>query len=163
MSIMDEQLTSPFADTLPALDRFSPRQIECLILVHEGLTSKEIALRLGVSPSTVDNHLSVAMALLDTDNRRTAAKAMAAIQAAHPYGPQHFVPGGIGENGGVTSKAKGRKGINTLFHLPPIGAQENVLSRQARAFHIVQIAALIITSILAITLTIAGLVNLFSQ
>lgn len=160
---MDEQLTSPSTGTLLALDRFSPRQIECLTLVHEGFTSKEIALRLGVSPSTVDNHLSVAMALFDTDNRRTAAKAMAAIQAARPYGPQHFVPSGFGGNGATTGKAKGSKGINTLFHLPPVGAQENVLSRQARALHIIQIAALIITSILAITLTIAGLVHLFSR
>ncbi|MEK6542625.1 MAG: helix-turn-helix transcriptional regulator [Pseudomonadota bacterium] len=160
---MDEQLTPLSPDTLPALDRFSPRQIECLTLVHEGLTSKEIALRLGVSPSTVDNHVSAAMALLDTESRRLAAKAMADIQAVHPYGPQHFVPSNNSNDNAAKNSKGGDNHTRSLRRLPPIGGSYNGLPRQARAFHIVQIAALIITSILAITLTIAGLVHLFSQ
>ncbi|HEX6346051.1 helix-turn-helix transcriptional regulator [Umezawaea sp.] len=37
--------------------RTSPRQNEVLLLVAEGLSSKEIARRLAISPKTVESHL----------------------------------------------------------------------------------------------------------
>lgn len=38
-------------------DRLSSRQLECLQMTAEGLTSGEIAQRLGLSARTVDEHL----------------------------------------------------------------------------------------------------------
>lgn len=49
--------------------RLTMRQIECARLVAEGLTSKEIARQLRLSPSTVDNHISAAMATLEIAKR----------------------------------------------------------------------------------------------
>jgi DNA-binding CsgD family transcriptional regulator len=51
----------------------SRRQHQCLRLVGKGLTSKEIARQLGLSPSTVDNHVRLAMDKLNVANRMEAA------------------------------------------------------------------------------------------
>jgi DNA-binding NarL/FixJ family response regulator len=47
----------PRAENLSALG-FTPRQIEILRLAFSGASSKEIGFRLGISESTVKNHLS---------------------------------------------------------------------------------------------------------
>jgi len=49
-------------------------QLDCLHLVAQNLTSKEIASRLGVSPHTVDQRIRRALHHLGTDNRRQAAR-----------------------------------------------------------------------------------------
>jgi DNA-binding NarL/FixJ family response regulator len=51
----------------------SPREREILLLVGEGLTSSEIAERLGVVPSTVDSIADGARRKLETGTRRQAA------------------------------------------------------------------------------------------
>jgi DNA-binding CsgD family transcriptional regulator len=52
----------------------SRRQLQCLHLVGRGATSKQIARELGISPSTVDNHVRLAMERLDTKSRIEAAR-----------------------------------------------------------------------------------------
>lgn len=47
------------------------RQHECVELVTEGLSSKEIARKLGIAPSTVDNHIAQVMHQLGIPNRAT--------------------------------------------------------------------------------------------
>jgi DNA-binding NarL/FixJ family response regulator len=47
------------------LDRLTPREREVLQLVAEGQTNRQIALRLGLSPKTVDSHRSNLMRKLD--------------------------------------------------------------------------------------------------
>ncbi|WP_404482224.1 helix-turn-helix transcriptional regulator [Novosphingobium sp. BL-52-GroH] len=49
------------------------RQCQCLKLVGKGLKSKEIARELGISPSTVDNHVLRAMERLEVSSRTKAA------------------------------------------------------------------------------------------
>jgi DNA-binding CsgD family transcriptional regulator len=49
-------------------------QMNCLRLVSQNLTSKEIAARLGVSPHTVDQRLRRALRALNASNRREAAR-----------------------------------------------------------------------------------------
>lgn len=51
----------------------SRRELQVLRLAHEELGNKEIATRLGIAPSTVENHLTNAYAKLGTSDRRTAA------------------------------------------------------------------------------------------
>ncbi|MGZ2412304.1 DNA-binding CsgD family transcriptional regulator [Sphingomonas sp. F9_3S_D5_B_2] len=51
-------------------------QIECLHLVAQNLTSKEIALRLGISPHTVDQRVRRALRRLGATDRRQAARLM---------------------------------------------------------------------------------------
>jgi DNA-binding CsgD family transcriptional regulator len=50
------------------------RQRECLQLVSAGFTSKEIARKLSISPSTVDNHLREATLRLGKRSRIQAAR-----------------------------------------------------------------------------------------
>ncbi len=53
--------------------KLSPRQRECLRLVWERRTSKEIAAELGISASTVDGYIKEAMETLSARDRRQAA------------------------------------------------------------------------------------------
>lgn len=56
------------------IGRLSKGQVDCLQLVHEHLTSKEIAARLGISPHTVDQRIRIAMRLLNVPSRIEAAR-----------------------------------------------------------------------------------------
>lgn len=58
----------------PALcERLSPRQMEALRLISQGLTNKEIARTLGLSPATIKVHIAQAMSALSAANRTDAA------------------------------------------------------------------------------------------
>jgi DNA-binding CsgD family transcriptional regulator len=63
-------------------NQLTARQRDCLRLVMQHLPSKEIARTLAISPNTVDQHLRAAMAVLDTTSRVSAAKLLAAHEAA---------------------------------------------------------------------------------
>jgi len=51
---------------------FSPREIEVLFLVAEGLTNKEIAYRLGLSERTIQFHLNTVFNKTGTNSRTEA-------------------------------------------------------------------------------------------
>jgi predicted ATPase/DNA-binding CsgD family transcriptional regulator/DNA-binding XRE family transcriptional regulator len=68
------------SSSLPAAgdaEQLTPRQLEILKLVAAGQSNREIARRLGISPRTVERHLTMILAFFNTD-RRSAAVAMAA-------------------------------------------------------------------------------------
>lgn len=54
-------------------ERLTPRQLQCLALVAQLLTSKEIAKRLGISKPMVDQHIATAVETLGVGSRREAA------------------------------------------------------------------------------------------
>lgn len=54
-------------------NRLSRRELQVLRLAAQDLGNKEIAARLGIAPSTVENHLTNAYAKLGTSDRRVAA------------------------------------------------------------------------------------------
>jgi DNA-binding CsgD family transcriptional regulator len=56
------------------------RQIDILMLLVEDLTNAEIAVRLHISPKTVDHHVSAILAKLDVSSRGEAA----ALARQHP-------------------------------------------------------------------------------
>jgi DNA-binding NarL/FixJ family response regulator len=56
------------------LQGLSPREREVLVLVVEGRTSKEIALAVGVKPSTVDTYRSRIMAKLGIEDLPTLVR-----------------------------------------------------------------------------------------
>ena len=70
--------TPPFPTTVDAL---TDRQRQCLTLASRGLTSGRIAVVLGLSPRTVDEHLADACRLLGV---RTRIQAVARLAAASP-------------------------------------------------------------------------------
>nr|WP_313040027.1 helix-turn-helix transcriptional regulator [Brevundimonas diminuta] len=71
----------PHSAPAEALDALSLRQWECLQLAATGLSSAGIAARLGVSPRTVDEHLSRACRALDVRTRVQAAALLARFDA----------------------------------------------------------------------------------
>ena len=128
-------------------DRLSVRQRQCLDLVGHGFTSKEIGRQLGLSPSTIDNHVRSAMERLDVSDRAAAARAIRE-QGEEPVTPAPNVDSGL---------------PRSPFLLPPLGGELNLLSMRRRVWHIVQIALLGVMGMAAAVFTIAGLVHLFTS
>ena len=65
-------------DVLAArLSRLSPGQLDCLRLVDQHLSSKEIAVELGISPHTVDQRIRQALHILGVERRAQAARIVA--------------------------------------------------------------------------------------
>jgi DNA-binding CsgD family transcriptional regulator len=63
--------------------RLSPGQLDCLQLVDQHLSSKEIAAELGISPHTVDQRIRQALGILGVERRTQAARLVA--QYSGPY------------------------------------------------------------------------------
>jgi DNA-binding CsgD family transcriptional regulator len=63
--------------------RLSPGQLDCLRLVDEHLSSKEIAAELNISPHTVDQRIRQALRTLGVDRRQHAARIVS--HYARPY------------------------------------------------------------------------------
>jgi DNA-binding CsgD family transcriptional regulator len=80
-------------DGMTAVDRSSPvtrlsdGQIECLLLVDQHHNSKEIAVKLGISPHTVDQRIRGALEKLGVERRGEAARMVAA--ALSPEDPAY--------------------------------------------------------------------------
>ncbi|MEJ2371983.1 MAG: helix-turn-helix transcriptional regulator, partial [Gemmatimonadales bacterium] len=60
------------APSTPGTDLLTPRQLEVLELLGQGLYQKEIAAKLFVSPETVKTHLAMIYRKLGVSNRRHA-------------------------------------------------------------------------------------------
>ena len=76
--------------------RLSAGQLDCLRLVDQHLSSKEIAVELGISPHTVDQRIRGALQILQVERRTQAARIVA--QVCGPYQrlihqPPHIEPG----------------------------------------------------------------------
>jgi DNA-binding CsgD family transcriptional regulator len=63
--------------------RLSPGQLDCLLLVDQLLSSKEIAAELKISPHTVDQRIRQALAILGVERRAHAARVVARYKG--PY------------------------------------------------------------------------------
>ena len=63
--------------------RLSQGQLDALLLVDQHLSSKEIAVELGISPHTVDQRIRGALHVLGVERRAQAARMVAQVQG--PY------------------------------------------------------------------------------
>ena len=63
--------------------RLTPGQLDCLLLVDQLLSSKEIAAELKISPHTVDQRIRQALAILGVERRTQAARIVARYKG--PY------------------------------------------------------------------------------
>lgn len=70
-----------------AFARLSPRQREVLTLMAEGLGRREIAHRMGLSPETVKNHLSMAYMRLGVTGHVGAFRLLGWVIRTGPPGP----------------------------------------------------------------------------
>lgn len=132
--------------SLAPVERLSERQRECLRLVYQRFTSKEIGLRLGVAPDTVDQHIKRAMRTLGTGSRAEAARLVfvydqgdtqrlgtqsEAIAPALPTAAQ------AGQDEGLLGT------IKQFFALPPIGGPNEHLTAAKTLRLIAQLALLL--------------------
>lgn len=65
------------------VQRLTQGQLDCLLLVDQHLSSKEIAVELGISPHTVDQRVRQALQILHVERRSQAARLVA--QRHSPY------------------------------------------------------------------------------
>jgi DNA-binding CsgD family transcriptional regulator len=87
------------SDTSDALNvqRLTPGQLECLQLVNQHLSSKEIAVELGISSHTVDQRIRQALQILGVERRAQAARLVARHGGEYQrliHQPPHIEPTG---------------------------------------------------------------------
>ena len=70
-------------DMAERVARLSPGQLECLRLVNQHLSSKEIAAELAISPHTVDQRIRGSLQVLGVERRAQAARIVAEYE--QPY------------------------------------------------------------------------------
>ena len=73
----------PYNPAARRVARLSPGQLDCLRLVDQHLSSKEIATELGISPHTVDQRIRQSLQILSVARRAQAARIVA--QHCGPY------------------------------------------------------------------------------
>lgn len=136
-------------------DRLTLRQKDCLRLVAQGYTSKEIGRELGISYSTVDNHLLAATQALGAGSRAEAAR-LFMRHAADEGGDQGEYPprDSTGQQlprqpqtlavqpfvaDPLPRQQRGPQDILSRL-APPIGGRDNDLTRSQRLSAIARIA-----------------------
>ena len=72
--------------------RLAPRHRECLRLVRQLKSSKQIALELGIAPGTVDGYLTEAAEIIGVRGRAAAANALAEHESTLPPAAVPAVP-----------------------------------------------------------------------
>jgi len=82
-STAHEPLGSAGEELAARVARLSAGQLDCLLLVNEHLSSKEIATELDISPHTVDQRIRGALHILGVERRSQAARIVA--QHRGPY------------------------------------------------------------------------------
>jgi len=148
-----------------AIEKLTDRQKDCLRLVGQGFTSKEIGRALDLSPSTVDNHVNSAVQVMGTSNRGAAARALAAYEVRQnlPRQPQDLEirdPASDQHSHGNARDAGSK--TTPILSLPPVGGQRNELDGTTRSLRILQVAIVAAAVTIALTIMVAGLFRTFS-
>ena len=167
--------------------RLTEGQKDCLRLVEQLLTSKEIARKLDISPFTVDQRLDAARRKLGAQNRKEAAIKFAAIEAgqlSEPFvyetqpvaaagnpvtlGASNNRDGGSSE---ATNKSSGRwtifgglgnSGSSLRLTMPTLGGEGHDLSKSEVAAAIFKTALFSIICVSALTIIIVGLMQILA-
>ena len=156
-------------DELSPLDRLTPRQLECLRLVRDGLSAKHVARELGISHRTVEFHLTAAIERLQAGNRLGAVMMLselenskAEVETASARQPAPFMLVSDHESNEVDliekSPEEGRQS-----HIPPVGGKVNDLTVAARLKAILTVASVSILVVAGLILTIAGAIHVLSN
>jgi DNA-binding CsgD family transcriptional regulator len=146
------------------IDSLTDRQKDCLRLVGRGFTSKEIGRLLDLSPSTVDNHVNIAVQVLKAPNRGSAARALAQMETGQKLPRQSAE---IALSARFPKQTSEREVESTklpsglLLSLPPVGGKRNELDGTTRSLRILQVAVVAAVVSIALTIMISGLFRTF--
>ncbi len=148
-----------------AIARLTERQKDCLRLVAQGYTSKEIGRLLAISPATVDNHVRDALGILQVASRAEAARLLAAAEQETPADPGYDQPlisqlSRLAEPLPADPQAGPADSPRRRWRdrlIPPLGGARNSLGPEARLFAIIQVAVLGFASLFILTLGVAAI------
>jgi DNA-binding CsgD family transcriptional regulator len=135
--------------TEPRFGDLSPRERECLRLVAQFKTSKEIERELGIAKSTIDGYLAEAVRKLGARDRRHAALLLAAHEDRSPQAQSGPDPARVAVPVAAVPAPDppgGRSEWRSVLPVRRKGARHNPLSPQQRALWIVLLAAGIMIS-----------------
>jgi DNA-binding CsgD family transcriptional regulator len=168
-------------DMAQRVARLSTGQLDCLLLVDQHLSSKEIAAELKISPHTVDQRIRQALAILGVERRAQAARVVGKYkdpyqrlihQTPHiPAGPQSGHPddavshqirhadraGGAGEAGFLTEQ---RPASIWPSLQPPFATRSNPRNEMSVGQRLFWIAAIAIGAAFSAGMYLAGLESL---
>jgi hypothetical protein len=123
-----------------------------------------------LSPSTVDNHLSIVLERLGANSRSAAARIFTKQNDIVKRGFITLdVSGDLQSISAERPKNIQKKNedepqhMSLLFSIPPLGGRHNNFSQRQRYYHMIQIMLLALMAFSAVTVTIAGIVHLFSR
>ena len=155
----------PFRDLAPLPTALTRRQMECMQLVRNGLTSKQIARELGISPRTVDQHIAAVIDLLQVNNRMAAVTRLQELELANqgePGGDFPYQPSLVSddERAGPSDAPKIQTDLPAI--LPALGGKANAAPPEQRVRWMVRIAILSVMMSCVVTLTILGVSELAS-
>jgi DNA-binding CsgD family transcriptional regulator len=130
--------------TSARLDLLTDTQKDLLRFVQDGLTSKEIAQRLGGSHHTVNADIAAAVRLLGLRSRMQAAALLAARDAGGSYEPS-YEPAAIVDGAAMVLPPAQGKGPETGFPLPipTSGRPTNTLTIWQKALWIFALAVIL--------------------
>jgi len=143
------------------ITKLTERQRACLELVARGFTSKEIGRKLGISHSTVDNHILIATQTLGVADRREAGRLVAdAGQQLPRQTPGLHEP----ENSAILQEreALGHPATGNVRLLPPVGGEVNEQTLGHKTIQILSIAVLSTLAVVALALIVSGAFKAFS-
>jgi DNA-binding CsgD family transcriptional regulator len=147
------------------IQRLTERQKDCLRLVAQGYTSKEIGRVLDLSPSTVDNHILAAVQATGAASRGEASRILAAQENRQKL-PRELQALAEPRNLGLLSSSVDAPVLSispgSNWSLPPVGGQTNDLDASERTIRIMQVAAVGFGTVMGLMLLIAGVFKLFS-
>lgn len=139
----------------------SEGQRACLRLVAQGMSSKEIAKALGLTPQTVDTYVKTSMARLGVSSRREAARIVVSEEISRKSGlpsPSLAEP----EPWRDQAEATGTTGWLSWVRPPPVGGGFHDLSWSQKTYQALLVAVISTAIVVALALAIAGLFQTFS-
>lgn len=140
----------------------SEGQKSCLRLVAQGMSSKEIAKALDLTPQTVDTYLKASMARLGASNRREAARMLVASEAPQKLGSLPEPLAGEGSEPEQTASTGTAAGSTRWNLLPPVGGGSHDLNWSQKTLHALWVAVISTAVVIAIAMIIAGAFRAFS-
>lgn len=154
--------------TSSSLAELTDGQKQCLRLVGQHLTSKEIARKLGISHFTVDQRLDSARRKLNAHSRKDAVRIFMTMEQECLSEPFVYEPSDIAAQGEVhipNLPPKGRTGIFAVaaarISVPPIGGKRHHLPKREILVQSLNIAFFSTLLIALVVIILTGTLRLF--
>lgn len=142
---------------MDAIARLTERQKDCLRLVGQGYTSKQIGPQLGITHVTVDNYIRTALDLLHVENRAEAARLLRAHELDQPliHQPRQLAAAPAAAPIPVQTDEGSRFWLSRL--IPPLGGQRNSRTPEGKVLAILGVAVLSLSTLIILTIAVATL------